>query len=104
MNVVERVIMAIEQMRVALKGYDLLDEAAKKAVRHQVYSRTGDFGKGVFKDIEQDECLAALYSRKEEELHMDPFVKDEVTIHVKDGVVISVSDLPPHMTFVVKED
>lgn len=97
---IERLLLAIEQLRVALKGYDLLDEATKKSVRHQIYTRTGDFGKILFKPY-GDECVAALYSRKEEELNLPPLVRDIVTVKVAADGTISLVDLPPHMSFVV---
>lgn len=96
-SLVERLNASIELLRVCLKEYELLDETTKKSVRHQLYTRTGGFGKALFHETK---CLAEDYTALEQKLGMAPFVPDKVTVRVVDGV-ITVEGLPGWMTYEV---
>jgi hypothetical protein len=43
----DRLIQHIEELRHLLVEYELLDETQQKAIRHQLYVKTGKFGKAI---------------------------------------------------------
>ena len=94
-NLVERMVASIEAMRISLKEYELLDDGTQKAVRHQLYTRTGGFAKAIFKDTEPP--FRQLYTDLEQKLGMAPFMPSTVVIHTKGGKITDVNDLPPWM-------
>jgi hypothetical protein len=96
-SLVERLNASIELLRVCLKEYELLDETTKKSVRHQLYVKTGGFGKALFHETK---CLAADYTVLEQKLGMAAFVPDKVTVRTIDGKIV-LEGLPGWMSYEV---
>lgn len=59
----ERTIAAVEELRVVIKEYNLLNVDEQKAFRHTMYSKLGGFGTFIFKAADLPKAFKAVETK-----------------------------------------